>query len=512
MTEARRGNARERREPVLDSAPRGRDSADLRLTADDRPVAPAHQKPRRDVADERRYGTSRREPSFAPVIMPGQGDQFATHRQDDQADAANLRTARQARDPDETDDEEAAQVQMAKRSSARTHATPARNPSGADSARGAGGRRDNGGSGQGGGRGSGGGGKSRKRRAGKGSLVGRLAYWSAVACLWCVIGLGVLIAFHASKLPPIDQLAVPKRPPNIAILASDGTLLANRGETGGRTVTLKELPNYLPSAFVAIEDHRFYSHFGIDPLGIARERTASRKIQEAILALWLERNYSKNQVLELYLNRVYFGSGAYGVEAAAQKYFGKSARSVSLSEAAILAGLVQAPSRLAPNRNPAAAQARATLVIAAMAREGLISDQMAKIALTNPPNPVKTGGAGSVNYAADYVMDVLDDFIGTIDKDIVVSTTLDSNLQSVAEKALVDELNQKGDKFGVSQGAIVSMMPDGAIRAMVGGRNYTDSQFNRAATASLAPRSSHSCISPHWSAVSRPIRSAMMLR
>ena len=206
------------------------------------------------------------------------------------------------------------------------------------------------------------------------------------------------------SLPPIDQLAVPKRPPNVAILASDGTLLANRGETGGRTITLKELPPYLPKAFVAIEDRRFYEHFGIDPIGIARavvrnltpsrrlaqggstltqqlaknlfltqERTASRKIQEAILALWLERNYSKDEILELYLNRVYFGSGAYGVEAAAQRYYGKSARNVSLAEAAVLAGLVQAPSRLAPNRNPDAAQNRAELVIAAMDELGFIT-------------------------------------------------------------------------------------------------------------------------------------------
>src|SRR6476620_7008872 len=196
------------------------------------------------------------------------------------------------------------------------------------------------------------------------SLIGRLAYWSLVAGVWGAIGLTALVAYHASKLPPIDQLAVPKRPPNIAIMASDGSLLANRGETGGRTVTLKELPPYLPKAFVAIEDRRFMEHWGVDPVGIARaifrnvtrsgssmqggstltqqlaknlfltqERTASRKIQEAILAFWLERNYTKNQVLELYLNRVYFGSGAYGVEAAAQKYFGKSARSVTLAEA-----------------------------------------------------------------------------------------------------------------------------------------------------------------------------------
>jgi penicillin-binding protein 1A len=164
---------------------------------------------------------------------------------------------------------------------------------------------------------------------------------------------------------------VPKRPPNIAILADDGTLLANRGDTGGAAIHIKDLPAYVPKAFIAIEDHRFYSHWGIDPLGIGRavirnvmkrggmeggstitqqlaknlfltqERTISRKIQEAILAVWLEHRYSKDQILELYLNRVYFGSGAYGVEAAARKYFGRPASEITLQEAAILAGLMK---------------------------------------------------------------------------------------------------------------------------------------------------------------------------
>ena len=246
------------------------------------------------------------------------------------------------------------------------------------------------------------------------SVLGRLVYFGLVLGLWGLIGAAGLVAFHASQLPPIDQLAVPKRPPNIAILASDGTLLANRGETGGRAVALKELPPYLPKAFIAIEDRRFYDHFGIDPVGIGRavmrnlnrggvtqggstltqqlaknlfltqERTASRKIQEAILALWLERTYSKDQILELYLNRVYFGAGAYGVEAAAQRYYGKSAREVSLSEAAVLAGLVQAPSRLAPNRNPDAAQARAQLVLTAMGEQGFVRPNQMMAALTAP--------------------------------------------------------------------------------------------------------------------------------
>ena len=361
-----------------------------------------------------------------------------------------------------------------------------------------------------------GGGRGRKPRRG---LLSRLLYGAVLVSLWGVIAIAGLVAYHATQLPPIDQLAVPKRPPNIAILAADGTLLANRGETGGRTVVLKELPPQLPRAFVAIEDRRFYSHFGIDPMGIARalvrnitrrgvsqggstltqqlaknlfltqERTASRKIQEAILALWLEHRFSKDQILELYLNRVYFGAGAYGVEAAAQRYFGKPAREVTIAEAATLAGLVQAPSRLAPNRNPDAARARAAIVLTAMQEAGFIKPEEAKTALDVPARPVRRGGAGSANYAADLVMDVLDDFIGTVEGDITVVTTIQPPLQSAAEKAVVDELNQKGLKFGVEQGAFVAMRPDGAIRALVGGRSYADSQFNRATNAKRQPGS-----------------------
>ena len=337
--------------------------------------------------------------------------------------------------------------------------------------------------------------------------------------LWGGVAIAGLFAYYASQLPPIDQLAVPKRPPNIAILADDGSLIANRGDTGGAAVRLSELPPYLPKAFVAIEDRRFYSHFGIDPIGIARavfrdvtgrggmeggstltqqlaknlfltqERTLSRKIQEAILALWLERKYSKDQILELYLNRVYFGSGAFGVEAAAQKYFGKSARQVTLSEAAVLAGLMKSPTRLAPNRNLTAANERAAQVITAMAEQGHITEAMAKLALASPAQVVHDKSAGSINYAADYVMDMLDDTVGAIDEDIVVTTTLDPRMQAAAERALTDELNAKGDKFGVEQGALVALDPDGAVKALVGGRNYADSQFNRAVAAKRQPGS-----------------------
>src|SRR5262245_13713786 len=222
--------------------------------------------------------------------------------------------------------------------------------------------------------------KRRGRRRG-GSLIGRLFYWTVVAALWCVVlGIGTLfwVAYH---LPPIESLEVPKRPPAVQILGLDGRVLANRGEMGGAAIALKDMPPFLPKAFLAIEDRRFYSHYGIDPLGLVRavvanvlrrgvaqggstitqqlaknlfltqERTMSRKLQEVVLALWLEHKFSKPQILELYLNRVYFGAGAYGVEAAAQRYFGKSAKNVTLAEAALLAGLVKSPSRLSPTKN-----------------------------------------------------------------------------------------------------------------------------------------------------------------
>ncbi len=359
--------------------------------------------------------------------------------------------------------------------------------------------------------------KPRKKRR---SLFGALFYWGFVLAIWGVIGAGGLFVYYGSQLPHIDQLAVPKRPPNIAVLGADGSLLANRGDTGGAAIPLQDLPPYLPKAFIAIEDRRFYSHWGVDPVGIVRalaknvvgrgtvqggstltqqlaknlfltqERTVSRKIQEAILALWLEHKYSKDQILELYLNRVYFGSGAYGVDAASQKYFGHSAKQASVPEAAMLAGLMKAPTRLAPNHNESAAIDRADQVVTAMAHEGFITEAAAKEALAHPAHAVRGREGGSLNYAADYVMDVLDDTLGAIDEDIVVTSTIDPGMQAAAERALTDVLNKQGAKYGVAQGALVSLDGTGAVRALVGGRDYEDSQFDRAVFAHRQPGSS----------------------
>jgi penicillin-binding protein 1A len=361
--------------------------------------------------------------------------------------------------------------------------------------------------------------KFRGRRKRRRSLVGRMLYWAVVLALWAVIGGAGTVVYVGAHLPPIQSLAIPKRPPSIEIVDDSGRVLATRGDAGGAVLSLKELPGYLPKAFIAIEDRRFYEHFGIDPIGIARallsdvlhrgirqgastitqqlaknlfltqERTITRKLQEMLLALWLERKFSKTQILELYLNRVYFGSGAYGIEQASQRYFGKSARQVSVAEAALLAGLVKSPTRLAPTRNFNGAERRARVVLAAMKQLGYISAASEKLALAHPPLIAAQPGAGSVNYVADWVMDGVNDILGHVDEDIVVRTTIDSMLQAEAEKAVDAELAQKGAKANVSEGALVAMTPDGAVRALVGGRDYAESQFDRAVAAKRQPGS-----------------------
>ena len=361
--------------------------------------------------------------------------------------------------------------------------------------------------------------KKRPARKPKRPLATRLVYWTLVLGLWIGIGGIGAVFWVGAHLPAIQSLEIPKRPPSIQILDVALRPLARRGDMAGEILTLKAMPAYVPQAFIAIEDRRFYDHYGVDPYGIARaavanvlhrgvaqggstitqqlaknlfltqERTVTRKLQEALLALWLERKFSKTQILELYLNRVYFGAGAYGIEQASLRYYGKSAKHLSLTEAAMLAGLVKSPSRLAPTRDFKAAEARAKTVLAAMAELHFISPAQEKVAAARPPRIVTQAVNGAVNYVADWVMDALNDVVGHVDEDVVVVTSIDGVLQAEAEKSLADVFTAKGAKAGVGQGAIVSMTPDGAVRALVGGRDYADSQFNRAVAAKRQPGS-----------------------
>ena len=356
----------------------------------------------------------------------------------------------------------------------------------------------------------------RRRRR---SLVVRFFRGLFMLGIWVAIAGAGVIAYFAAELPGASQWRVPDRPPNIQILAVDGRLIGNRGDTGGEAVKLSELPPYVPNAIIAIEDRRFRTHFGVDPVGLLRavtknvfaggvveggstltqqlaknmfltpERSLKRKVQEVILSLWLETKFSKDQILEMYINRVYFGSGAYGIEAAASRYFDVGARDLTLEQAAVLAGVLPAPSRYAPNKHPEAAQQRAALVLAAMTSEGYITAAQAKEARDQPPVASDYHASRSGNYIADWVMDVLPYHLGSIEQDVVVETTVDLDLQDAAEHAVADTLDAEGKKYGVGEGAMVVVDGTGAVRAMVGGRSYAESQYNRAVEARRQPGS-----------------------
>ena len=359
--------------------------------------------------------------------------------------------------------------------------------------------------------------KPRKSRSG-GFLMGVL-WWGFVAALWGGIAVIGIVVYYGAQLPSSNTWAIPDRPPNIRILAADGTLLSNRGQTGGEAVTYRELPYYVPAAFIASEDRRFMSHFGVDPIGMASvalemikargvtrgastitqqvaknlfltpDQTLGRKVQEAILAVWLEQNFTKEEILELYMNRVYFGAGATGIEAAAQTYFGVSARNLSLGQAAMLAGILPAPSAYNPKSSPERAIQRQRLSLNAMAEEGYITAEEAAAAQIDPNQSVRTRVAGSESYVADWVESLMTAYIGEIESDVIVQTTIDYKMQKDAEFIVREQVASEGASRGFTQGALVAMDVDGKVRAMVGGVDYQASQYNRAVTAKRQPGS-----------------------
>ncbi|MDP6066521.1 MAG: PBP1A family penicillin-binding protein [Alphaproteobacteria bacterium] len=355
------------------------------------------------------------------------------------------------------------------------------------------------------------------------SLIGRLAYWLAVLGIWGAVLLIGVVAWYAYDLPDVDAPGAPRPRPALLLHYADGSPLARFGDLYGAEVALDELPPVMPQAVLAIEDRRFRWHFGIDLIGLARaavanlragrivqggstitqqlaknlflkpERTIKRKVQEVLLAFWLEANFSKDEILTLYLNRVYLGAGTYGVEAAAQRYFGLSARRLSLGQAALLAGLLKAPTRYAPTTSPRRARGRAQVVLASMVRSGAISQAQAttagqRLAGLRPPRklPARTRTG---RYAADWIVEQVSGYSGHARRDISVTTTLDAGLQKLAERVIESQLAAAGKRLAVSQAALVAMSPAGAVRALVGGRDYRLSQFNRASQARRQPGS-----------------------
>jgi len=300
----------------------------------------------------------------------------------------------------------------------------------------------------------------------------------------------------------------------IRVHAADGSVLVAMGPSFGEWLNYDEIPQIMKDAIISVEDKRFRSHIGVDPIGFARavsvratrgrwtqggstitqqlarniflssSRTFGRKGREAILAMALERKFSKNQILELYLNRVYFGGGAFGIDAASRKFFGHSARTLNLSEAAIIAGLVKAPSNYAPTADPEAGKARAATVIKLMLENGVITQEQAAAAQPAEVKIVPTPKQNSVRYFTDWVLPQLDTLISVNNQPIEVWTTLDPNMQRLADQVI------NADAPAGAQGALVALDRDGAVRAMVGGKDYVNSIYNRATQANRQPGSS----------------------
>jgi penicillin-binding protein 1A len=345
----------------------------------------------------------------------------------------------------------------------------------------------------------------------------RLIGYAIIAAIWGALAIAVMLLWFARDLPRPDSALAAARRPSLALEDRTGRVFATFGDIVGDPLRLSDMPPYLPAAAVAVEDRRFWHHPGIDPIGLARAawvnltsgrvtqggstitqqvaknlfltnaRTYRRKVQELMLTLWLEHTFSKREILEIWLNRVYLGSGTWGMDAAARMYFGISARHVSLWQAAMLAGLPRAPSRFNPRTDPRVAAARAREVLTAMAETGAITAEQAHAAeaqIAFPPAPPLATG-----WFADWVADQAQSLAPeSVDTKLV--TTLDAHQQAVAEARLTALLEGPGVAAGVTQGAVVVLdMATGAVRAMVGGRDYRQSQFNRAVLARRQPGS-----------------------
>ncbi|WP_425353836.1 transglycosylase domain-containing protein [Ancylobacter gelatini] len=342
---------------------------------------------------------------------------------------------------------------------------------------------------------------------------------------WGAVGAVLMLALAVPAFRETSDDWLKRAELSVTFLDRYGNAIGERGIRHNDTVPLEEFPDHLIKAVLATEDRRFYDHFGIDIPGtfravlsnaraggvvqggssltqqlaknlfLSNERTLERKIKEAFLALWLEFHLTKNQILKLYLDRAYMGGGSFGVDAAAQYYFGKSARDVTLAEAAMLAGLFKAPSKFAPHVNLPAARGRASVVLDNLVDAGFMTEGQVFGARRNPATPVDRKLDDVPEYYLDYAFDEVKRIVDTLPKgyaerSFVVRTALDPNIQKAADTAVRDSLREFGKDYGAKQAAMVVMEPNGSVRAMVGGRDYGESQFNRATDALRQPGSS----------------------
>ena len=319
-------------------------------------------------------------------------------------------------------------------------------------------------------------------------------------------------------LPDIEQAVARTRQPSTTITAENGNEVKTFGSVYSEVIHLNELPSYVPDAIISTEDRRFYSHFGFDIVAFTRamltnifmgryaqggstisqqvaknlfltqQKTIKRKTQELLLAFWLEHKFTKEQILTLYLNRVYLGAGTYGIEAASQKYFQKSSRDMNLLESAIIAGMLKAPSRYNPFASEERALSRAKVVLQNMVNNNTLTEKQMRYALTLPIGEDKSYKVQGADYFADWVYREVNDYIGERDSDIYVYTTLNQEIQENAEKILRQAILSAKNR-NVSEGAVVVLDKQGEVKAMVGGIDYRKSQYNRAVSALRQPGS-----------------------
>lgn len=342
---------------------------------------------------------------------------------------------------------------------------------------------------------------------------------TGMSCL--ILGL-LALAYFTHDLPDISTMTKVTKAPSIVLRTEEGDIIGSSGDIYGDYVRYEDIPRDMIKALVATEDRNFFRHHGVDPFGLLRamfanaragrvvqggstltqqlaknvfltpERSLKRKVQELILALSIENRYSKQEILTVYLNRVYFGAGTYGIDAAARRYFDKPAKKLLLPESALIVGLLKAPSRYAPTNDRKLSIGRARQVLLNMVDAGLLTEAQEKGASAmykglSFPDFVNTSGQ---RYFTDWILEQIPDYVGNIDRDLIVTTTFYPKLQEAAEEEVNAIMDKKGADTRASQTALLSMTPDGAVRAMVGGRSYAKSQFNRATQARRQPGSS----------------------
>lgn len=359
-------------------------------------------------------------------------------------------------------------------------------------------------------------GRTHPRPPGEAAL--HFAGWLILATAFTATALSAIVFYYSVTLPDPRAARLGGRPPNLTILAADNSFIAERGMRR-EYITAEHLPKHLIDAAIAAEDRRFRYHFGFDPIGMVRaalrnwragriveggstitqqlaknlflkpRRTWTRKLEEIILSLWLEARFTKDEIAELYFNRVYFGAGNYGIGAAAYHYFGKEPKHLTLAESALLVGLIKAPSQYSPAYNLSGARARARSVLASMAGEGIIGIEDYGLALAQPARFQTLPSTEGYEHLVDWIVELVPELAGDVDGNLIVETSIDPGVQAAAIGAIRAVLSRFGSEARLSEAGAVFMDLDGRITALIGGMNYQASQFNRTVKALRQPGS-----------------------